>query len=216
MKAEASWKSRIVGEADVPPEQLLANPGNWRVHPGGQRDAIRGSLSDIGWVQRIIVNRTTGHVVDGHMRVEEALTAGAPTVPVIYVELSADEERVVLATLDPIGAMAVRDDARLASLLEDVSLDAGPLATLIERIRGEAPDLGSDDFRNAEWTGMPEYDSAERSGFKKVLVHFATEQDWEDFQRVIGQECTKTTRSIWYPEAPYHRERGVARYGSEE
>ncbi len=44
------WRSRIVGMEDVAPDQLLAHPLNWREHPGAQRDALRGSLAEVGWV----------------------------------------------------------------------------------------------------------------------------------------------------------------------
>jgi hypothetical protein len=41
-------------------------------------------------------------------------------VPVDYVDLDPDEERIVLATLDPIAALAVPDQAKLDDLLADV------------------------------------------------------------------------------------------------
>jgi len=123
--------SRIVSHGEEPPEQLLANPANWRSHPGRQRDAIRASLDEVGWVQSIIVNRTTGHVIDGHLRIEEAISAGAPAVPVAYVELSLAEERAVLATFDPIGAMATTSKERLAELLADVIADPGDLVAFV-------------------------------------------------------------------------------------
>ena len=44
--AAAPWRNRIVGEGEEDPTQLLANPLNWRIHPGRQRDAIRGALAD--------------------------------------------------------------------------------------------------------------------------------------------------------------------------
>jgi ParB-like chromosome segregation protein Spo0J len=100
------WRSRIVGSGDEDPAQLLANPRNWRTHPPRQREALRGSLDTVGWVAQILVNRRTGHIVDGHARIEEAISRGEASVPVLYVDLSDDEERLVLATLDPIGAMA--------------------------------------------------------------------------------------------------------------
>src|SRR5574337_1266640 len=63
------WRSRIVGHGEEAPDQLVANPAKWRTHPGPQRDALRGSLGEVGWVAEILVNRTTGLVVDGHARV---------------------------------------------------------------------------------------------------------------------------------------------------
>ena len=58
-----AWRSRIVGSGDGGSTQLLANPGNWRLHGPRQRDALRGALDTVGWVQQVIVNRRTGHVV---------------------------------------------------------------------------------------------------------------------------------------------------------
>jgi hypothetical protein len=49
--------------ANLPPEQLLANPANWRVHPREQQQALAGALSEVGWVQQILVNKVTGYVV---------------------------------------------------------------------------------------------------------------------------------------------------------
>jgi hypothetical protein len=94
----ATWRSRIVGSADVDPATLVANPHNWRTHPPNQRAAINGVLTDVGWVARVLVNRRTGRMIDGHLRVEEAIRAKVATVPVDFVELDEREEAIVLAT----------------------------------------------------------------------------------------------------------------------
>lgn len=133
-----SWRNRIVGfDPAADPTQLLANPSNWRLHPGDQRDALRGSLSQVGWVSGVMVNVTTGHVVDGHARVEEALSA-EQTVPVLYVELEPDEEWLVLATYDPMAAMARTDHEQLGALLHELELDTDEgLSELLVRLEAE-------------------------------------------------------------------------------
>jgi hypothetical protein len=140
-----AWRNRIVGTGDEAPDQLVANPANWRTHPGPQRDALRGSLAEVGWVQQVMVNRRTGFVVDGHARVEEALTRNEPTVPVLYVDLDPEEEALVLATLDPIGAMATRDDARLEGLLSGLVVDDAGLLALLADLAPLKPAVGLTD-----------------------------------------------------------------------
>ncbi len=65
----APWRSRIVGSGEETPDQLLANPANWRLHPKAQQAALASILVQVGWVLQVLVNRRTGHVVDGHLRV---------------------------------------------------------------------------------------------------------------------------------------------------
>ena len=62
----ANFRNRIVGYEEVDPEQLLANPRNWRIHPQNQQEALEGVLEEVGWIDDIIVNQQTGFVVDGH------------------------------------------------------------------------------------------------------------------------------------------------------
>jgi hypothetical protein len=128
------WKNRILGTGEEAPEQLLAHPLNFRRHPAAQRNALRGSLNTVGWVQMVVVNQRTGYVLDGHARIEEALSRHEKTIPVIYVDLDPEEERVVLASLDPIGAMAERDQERLDELLEDLKVDDAGLQALLDSL----------------------------------------------------------------------------------
>ncbi len=92
------------------------------------------------------MNRCSGFVVDGHARVALALARGEATVPVLYVDLDPAEEALVLATLDPIGAMAGRDDEKLRTLLAglpygvDRALSAGPTIHWYLATVGTRPD----------------------------------------------------------------------------
>lgn len=126
------WTMSIVDfEPAVDPTTLDAHELNARRHPQYQRDALRGALSKVGWVDAVKVNSRTGKIVDGHARVEEALEAGV-TVPVLWVDLDEDQERYVLATLDPIGALAVYDSEVLGDLLEDLTIDSAEIQAMLE------------------------------------------------------------------------------------
>lgn len=114
--APRQWRNRIIGHGEEDAEQLLANPKNWRIHPREQQEALEAVLANVGWVQNVIVNKRTGFVVDGHARVAMAISKQEP-VPVVYVDLSEQEESLILATLDPLSAMAGKDDELFADLI---------------------------------------------------------------------------------------------------
>jgi len=129
------WLDRIDKKVVlVAPDQLLAHPLNARRHPGQQRDAIRASLGAVGWVMPVMVNVTTGRVLDGHARIEEALTKGVPKVPVLYVTLDEAEEALVLATFDPIAAMATYDGETFGMLLADLSAGEAEMDESLEAL----------------------------------------------------------------------------------
>jgi ParB-like chromosome segregation protein Spo0J len=132
----------------------LANPKNWRRHPGHQQAALSGVLNELGWIQRVIVNQRTGYLVDGHARVTVAMRAGQDRIPVLYVDLSEEEEALALATLDPISALATADvqalrdvldevktgDAAVMSMLSDLAEREGVLESLADRAAGAEVD----------------------------------------------------------------------------
>lgn len=140
-----AWRSRIIGHGEEAPDQLLANPRNWRIHPKAQQDALAGVLDEVGWVQDIIVNQRTGHVVDGHARVAIAISRDEPTVPVVYVDLSLEEEGLILATLDPLSAMAGKDEELLRDLLASVETDSEAVQTMLAGLVTRGPAAGLTD-----------------------------------------------------------------------
>jgi hypothetical protein len=137
MTATTAWRNRIVGHGDVAPGELVPNPRNWRTHPQEQQRALAGALGEVGWVAEVLVNQTTGNVVDGHLRIELALSRHEPTVPVTYVELSEDEERLVLASLDPLAAMATAEQEQLAALLAGLAPADEALRALLDDLARE-------------------------------------------------------------------------------
>lgn len=132
------WSNRIVSYGEEDPEQLLANPLNWRVHPKAQQVSLSGVLDDIGFISPVIVNRTTGHMIDGHLRVSLALRNNVPSVPVIYVELNEQEEKEALVTLDPIANMAAADMRNLESLIGDMGQVNDAVRLLVGEILHES------------------------------------------------------------------------------
>ncbi len=165
---QAIWRNRIVGYAEAAPDSLLANPGNRRVHPEAQQHALSGVLGDVGVVAPVIINRRTSDVwpvndrgvetmLDGHLRVTLALRGQQPSIPVSYVDLTPAEEAEVLATLDPIGAMATADAAQLDALLREVHTSEAAVAQMLSDL---AKQNGLDYGKAAGEAPEPEIDHA--------------------------------------------------------
>jgi DNA modification methylase len=200
-----TWRTRIVGHAEVPPADLVPNPHNWRTHPPEQQRAMDGALSEVGWVTGVLVNRTTGNVVDGHLRIDLALARDEPTVPVTYVELTEGEEALVLATLDPIGAMANAEANALATLLNGLEPADEALRALLDDLTREQ---GIDLIR----TGLVDPDDAPdlpdeptvrpgelyALGHHRLLCGDAT--DHADVRRVFGEA---TEADLVWTDPPY-------------
>ena len=181
-KAKSPWRNRIVGYSEEEPDQLLANPSNWRIHPAAQQNALSGVLKEVGLVQNVVANRTTGHLVDGHLRVMLAMRENQPVVPVTWVELSEEEEHLILAALDPLAAMATADAGALDALLSSVQSGEAAVQQMLAEL---AEDAGlyqpQDDPQDAE----PQVDRAE-----ELRVKWGVEsgQLWRLPSRTPGQE----------------------------
>lgn len=134
----SDWQNRITGYKQVPVNELLANPSNARRHPAKQREALRGSLDTIGWIAPVIVNSRTGYVIDGHARIEEALTKDdTQLLPVVEVDLSPEEEAQALASYDFITYLAEYDREQLEALLHQVQSDDARIQQLMSDLASE-------------------------------------------------------------------------------
>ena len=49
------------------------------------------------------------------------------------------------------------------------------------------------------WKNMPSYTQEANEPYKKVIMAFRTKEDYEDFQKLIGQKLTEKTKSAWHP-----------------
>lgn len=142
---KVNWQNRILRYGEESPDQLLAHPDNFRIHPKLQQDTLSGALTEIGWIAPVIVSESSGRVIDGHLRIELAISRNEPTVPVAYVSLTEDEERLALATFDPIGALAAQDQEKLDELLAGLETSNEHLVQFMATLRSDEPKILHDD-----------------------------------------------------------------------
>jgi ornithine carbamoyltransferase len=49
------------------------------------------------------------------------------------------------------------------------------------------------------WKDMPEYVQEAQKPHAKIIIRFETEEDLQEFAKLIGQPLTNKTKSIWHP-----------------
>lgn len=130
-------RDRIKEFRRVKASEILPNPKNWRTHPKAQKEALQGLLAEIGFAGAVLA-RETPHglmLIDGHLRTETAVDA---EIPVLILDVDEKEANKILATFDPISAMADSDAAALDALLRDVETSNEAVANMLDELAKDA------------------------------------------------------------------------------
>jgi DNA modification methylase len=130
-------RDRIRELRRVPAKDLLANPKNWRRHPKAQADALRGLLTEIGYADALLARELPDGqlmLIDGHLRKD---TTPDAQLPVLVLDVNAEEADKLLLTLDPLASLAESDAERIGALLQTVRTDNAAVEELFRRTAGD-------------------------------------------------------------------------------
>ena len=119
-----AFRDRTIDFRRVRAGDFLRDPRNWRMHPPGQRQALRSMLERIGIADAVIARETDKGelmLIDGHLRADLDPDVELPT---LVVDLDEQEAGELLATLDPLVVMAEVDEGSLRELLDSIGEDA--------------------------------------------------------------------------------------------
>ena len=131
-------RDRVKELRKVRASTLKPSPKNWRVHPKSQRNALQGILAEVGYADALLARELedgTLELIDGHLRAE---TTPDMEVPVLVLDLNEEEANLLLASLDPLAAMAEADAGKLEALLSDVKTESEALAAMFADLRSNA------------------------------------------------------------------------------
>ena len=178
-----NYRNRIRALEYVNSSDLTPHPGNWREHPAAQAAALKGVLNEVGIAGALLAYRSERQggalvVIDGHLRKD----AAPQQWPVLVLDVDDAEADYLLATHDPLAAMATADAGALDALLSSVqSGDAAVTAMLAELAEDAGLYQPQDDPQDAE----PQIDRAE-----ELRVKWGVEpgQLWRLPSRTPGQE----------------------------
>ena len=100
-------------------ERLRPDPANPRKIADAELEALTRSMREFGFVQPVIALRSDSTVVGGHQRLLAARKLGMTQVPVVYVDLTLEQARVLNLALNKISGSW--DDELLAHMVADLS-----------------------------------------------------------------------------------------------
>lgn len=133
------YRNRITGLEYVASKDLTPHPGNWREHGKAQTEALRGVLAEVGIAGALLAYRSERNggaltVIDGHLRKD----AAPQKWPVLVLDVDDGEADYLLATHDPLAAMATADAAALDALLSSVNSGEAAVQAMLAELAKEA------------------------------------------------------------------------------
>jgi ParB-like chromosome segregation protein Spo0J len=152
-------RDRIKGLRRVKASSLRPNPRNWRTHPKAQEDALRGLLAEIGFADVALARELPDkslELIDGHLR---AGVAGDEKIPVLVLDVTAEEAGKLLATLDPLAGMADANPEALQALLAEVETSSDAVRAMLDGMaaagKEQSPDTAAEEGAAPEEKAAP-------------------------------------------------------------
>ena len=136
---DATIRDRIKEFRRVPARDLLDHDGNPRRHPQAQRDALRGVLEQVGIADAMVAyhsERNGGRLtlIDGHLRKQDYDLDW----PTLILDVTDEEADLLLASHDPLGALAEYDRPRLDALLQEVRAKSPAVVGMLKDLAKKA------------------------------------------------------------------------------
>lgn len=140
-----SIRNRIIEHVQIRAGDLVPHPLNFRRHSSAQRAALAASYDEVGFARSLLGYRLDDgriQLIDGHLR-RDLDPDMLVTVEVLNV--TNEEARKLLLTLDPLAALADSDDEMLAKLTASTQAESQELNDLWQSLLKEKPDLPTPD-----------------------------------------------------------------------
>jgi hypothetical protein len=175
---------------------LDENPLNWRRHSPEQLQSIRDLLADpdVGWAGACLYNERTKRLIDGHAR--KSVSDPKQVVPVLVGDWSEEAERKILATLDPVAAMAQGDADAYAALVESVQAESLWVRDLLHNTQAGLNAAGEDGEENPTQepsAALPQMECQPFEHHDYIMLLFKNEQDFQQACERLGIQRVQVT-----------------------
>lgn len=166
-------------------------------------ERLKRQITKLGQYKPLLITED-GTVLGGNMRLRAYEALGIKEIWVSVVKAETEEQKIeyALSDNDRVGRY---DTDRMADITgnfpnidwKDFSIDLDSPLIVQDLI-----DNYNFDPRK-EWKDMPEFKQEGTDFYKEITVRCLTKEDYEKFQKAIGQELTEKTKSIWYPKQDF-------------
>lgn len=173
--------------------------GNAKHHPEEQINKIAKSISKYGFKIPLLITEDN-EIIAGHGRYAAAESIGLESVPCIVADDLSPEQVKAFRIVDNKVAESSFDLDLLKFELEslaDLDYDMSSLGFNDYELEALLSKLTLD--ATAEWEGMPEFEAADLTPDRQLIVSFKSPKDVEAFSKLISQTITDKTKSLWFP-----------------
>ncbi len=182
-------------------QDLLPYARNAMLHSDLQVAQLVDSIQEFGWTNPILIDEFE-EIIAGHGRALAADALGMATVPTITLKGLSEAQKRAYRLADNQLPRNAQWNEKLLSLeimelkeldfeIDKIGFSEAELSKLLK--------IEPDDIQD-HWVGMPEFNQADKNGYRQIIVHFETALDMQNFAALIGQKITEKTKYIWYPE----------------
>jgi hypothetical protein len=203
-------------------EELTEIQGDLKVMSDEDAKKLRNEILTTGFAFPIYVWKqkkpATNYILGGHQRYRVLCEMSAegyeiPKIPVVFVDAK-DLEEAKRRVLQDVAQYGRISDVGLFDFLGEANLQIEHLVTDFR-----IPELDMKEFKETfypettkvefeantkpkdEWNGMPEFEQEDKTAARRLIVNFKTESDFQEFAKLIEQDFTDKTKSIWFPAA---------------
>lgn len=161
---------------------------NNKIHNENQINLIANSIKEFWFKNPIIIDKNN-IIIAWHWRLEASQKLWLNDIPCIIADDLTDIQIKKYRLLDNKLAELAENN------IENIKLELDELQDieLNELFFNEQIDI------NKTWEWMPEFNQEDKTAYKSIIIHFKWENEYKDFSKLINQNLTDKTKSVWYP-----------------
>jgi len=174
---------------------------NPRLHSKEQIKQIANSIKEFGFRIPIAIDENNT-ILAGHGRYKAAETLGFTEIPCIqHKDLTPMQKKAFVIADNKIQLNSTWDMERLWDQVQELNTMGFDVDILGFDNAELLPMLDSNTVTDTlgEWDNMPDFSQEDKTPDSTIYVHFENDIDRQDFAKLIGQNITEKTKTLWYP-----------------